>query len=112
MHGEGITGDELGIGLIRFGTAQFAFGKGLDFGGINDTDRIALTDHEVRQRDAISPSRLHTNQWLIVDKKGKQPTKKVSKALFIVSERFMFVLAIAKAGNIKLYLGNIDTDDN
>jgi hypothetical protein len=49
-----------------------------------------LADHEVGQGDAISPGGLHTNQRLIVDKKGKQPTDEVGKALIIVSERFMF----------------------
>jgi hypothetical protein len=100
-------GDELGIGLVGLGPAQAGLGEGVDPGGVDDADGIALPDEEFGQGQAVSPGCLHADVGFRVPEAGEPPAEG-GEAFGVVGEFFVLVLALgAEAGGVEFVFGDV-----
>jgi hypothetical protein len=84
IKGKAIPRDELGVGLVGFGSAPFALGEGVNFGGIDDADAVAWFNQELGKRDAVGARGLHADPGLRIAKAG-QPNEESGETLVLLT---------------------------
>ena len=98
-HGQAIVSDQLGVGPV-------GLGKGVDFGGLDDTDAVATLGQEFGQGDSVGSRGFHSDPRPVV----AETLQSGGKALWVVVELFVTVLAFAESGHIEFVFGDIYVD--
>lgn len=88
------AGNQQSIGLVRLGAREAGLPEGLDLGGIDDTDGVALGVKEAGQRVAVSAGGLQADVDGAARPPCLQPFLKPPEARRCVGERLMARLAL------------------